>query len=146
MAKVILAIVVLAALACGVLSAVLHLRRGSHLRSRVARRLKEERSMKVEVVHQLGWLELFDLQLVGTEDSGVRRNYLLQSGQRRGKAVLYRVPGDMRIDPESPVPPGTAVVDGDERTRVLCAIGEADNNGWDSGDQLSEFTREPVRG
>lgn len=145
MAEAILVTVVFAVLIYGALSAVPHLRRKSRLKNRVARRLKEERRMRVEVVHQLGWLELFDLQLVGTVDNGVRRNYLLQSGQRRGRNILYRVPGDVRIDPKSPIPPEAAVVDGDERVRVLRAIGEADN-GWDGGDQLSEFVREPVRG
>ena len=134
---------VLAALACDALS-VAHLRRKSRLKSRVVRRLKETQGMKVKVVHQLGWLELFDLQLVETNDGGDRRNYLLQIGQRYGRATLYRVPGRAQLNPQSPIPPEAVVVEGDERTRVLHAIGEADN-GWDNGDQrLLEFTREPA--
>ena len=144
MAEAILVTVTLA-VAYGALSVVPRLRRKSRWESRVVRRLKEEQRVKVQVVHQWGRLELFDLELVGTEDGGVRRSYLLQSGQRRGRAILYRVPADVRLDPKSPIPSEAVVVEGDERTRVLRAIGEADN-GWGGGDQLSEFTREPVRG
>ena len=141
MAETILAVVAFASLACGALS-VPYLRRKdrlkSRLKSRVARRLKEARSMRVEVIYQLGWLELFDLQLVGTDDNGAKRNYLFQSGNRRGRAILYMVPGDVRINPESPIPTEAVVVEGDERSRVLHAIGEADNK-WDAGDPLAEF-------